>query len=479
MDKIPESITSMTCSSCGKQQFKWPKENNDLPHIDRLVRFSEWLRDVGFSCRSCRMASFRFSVEFREVLYEVTSRFDVSLMTVNKESNVIENNISCNCIESKLKDSSEFPSLGAVGDSLVVNVLQPKVKSKANKSQQGSKSPTKRRIRPAILTQSSLHVSTGNILSLPSEDPILSSQSKPFDAPIKPLLKSNAWLSSTSRQIEQNQPQQSLLHQPSADQVINDAQKGGVIAASLIPFEEVKAPLHQLARIYGTLFHQKLIPCYASDFAYLLRLLSCVCFEPSSSYSHWMHRCFQHLKCVVFFASEVIKEIEDSVTSMHFHILQSFQYHTNLCKYCPQLLEKIDKIVSTHKTSFVDNDESIGDTRESLISLPFQSDRDSRHNFQTSELNRLYSNRESSRDSFLRLLRKFQNSTDQFGPNKTEIWDGLQKKSVDMLRSLDPVNMFWFAEFFTDMLLQIGLITHETDTEVLERVTDKEKLQVS
>ncbi len=42
-----------------------------------------------------------------------------------------------------------------------------------------------------------------------------------------------------------------------------------------------------------------------------------------------------------------------------------------------------------------------------------------------------------------------------------------------------PTNVPWFTELFLDMLQQIGLVPmQETDTDILNNVSDKEKLQV-
>ena len=48
-----------------------------------------------------------------------------------------------------------------------------------------------------------------------------------------------------------------------------------------------------------------------------------------------------------------------------------------------------------------------------------------------------------------------------------------------MMQALIPKNIAWFSEFFTDLLLQIGLVPmQETDADILRNVSDKDKLQV-
>ena len=48
-----------------------------------------------------------------------------------------------------------------------------------------------------------------------------------------------------------------------------------------------------------------------------------------------------------------------------------------------------------------------------------------------------------------------------------------------MIDQLLPSNTPWFAELFTDLLLQIGLVPmQELDADILKNVADKDRLQV-
>jgi hypothetical protein len=57
--------------------------------------------------------------------------------------------------------------------------------------------------------------------------------------------------------------------------------------------------------------------------------------------------------------------------------------------------------------------------------------------------------------------------------------DGIQQALRQMMSNLISSNMPWFAELFTDLLLQIGLVPmQELDADILKNVTDKDRLQV-
>ncbi len=57
--------------------------------------------------------------------------------------------------------------------------------------------------------------------------------------------------------------------------------------------------------------------------------------------------------------------------------------------------------------------------------------------------------------------------------------DRVRRRARDIMNGLLTVNMMWFAQFYCDLLLQVGLApVQETDQELLN-ITDQDKLQVS
>ena len=258
MQKISEKMSTMSCSSCGKQHLRWPKDKVVMPSLDMIENFGLWLDNIKITCRRCRQASIAFSADFREALYETTSRFDVPTMVRDEtKTSDIENEIP-----SKLNNSSEFPSLSQTHISTPINVLQPRVKSRSKHKQHQSSSP-KRRIRPAILTQTAFHVSAGNISSLPSEDPIESLTSNKCDTPRRPTSqvppKSNVWISTTvCRDKEESSSLPSKKNKEKrlvCNKETTNCELNYDLSNSL---QDLKA-LQHLACLYAKLFHQRIL----------------------------------------------------------------------------------------------------------------------------------------------------------------------------------------------------------------------------
>ena len=84
-------------------------------------------------------------------------------------------------------------------------------------------------------------------------------------------------------------------------------------------------------------------------------------------------------------------------------------------------------------------------------------------------------------DTFLFQLRAFQQMRGTV-LNPTQVQrslDGIQQALRQMMSNLLSSNIPWFAELFTDLLLQIGLVPmQELDADILKNVTDKDRLQV-
>ena len=84
-------------------------------------------------------------------------------------------------------------------------------------------------------------------------------------------------------------------------------------------------------------------------------------------------------------------------------------------------------------------------------------------------------------DVFLFQLRAFQQMKGTV-LNPTQIQkslDTIKQALCQMMVELLPSNKPWFAELFTDLLLQIGLVPmQELDADILKNVADKDRLQV-
>jgi hypothetical protein len=115
-----------------------------------------------------------------------------------------------------------------------------------------------------------------------------------------------------------------------------------------------------------------------------------------------------------------------------------------------------------------------------ILSLPFEHNRDSRHNYRTQPQVQIYKNREESRDAFLYQLRAFMNVRGKvLQPQEADrALERIQVESRNVMHGFLPVNMVWLAQFFCELLLQIDLAPmEETDQELLN-IADKDKLRV-
>jgi len=116
-----------------------------------------------------------------------------------------------------------------------------------------------------------------------------------------------------------------------------------------------------------------------------------------------------------------------------------------------------------------------------LFTLPFDQTRDSRHNFRSANDQAVYKNRETTRDAFLHQLRDFYNNDkNNLLSQQGRKYTPSQMKQIvrAILDSVLIENMRWFAEFFRDLLLQLGPVpvVQETDQELLQ-MADSDTLQ--
>jgi hypothetical protein len=266
------------------------------------------------------------------------------------------------------------------------------------------------------------------------------------------------------------------------------------IKAEVIPAS--KDQVDRFVEIYCTLIFHNLVPSTALELHLLLRLLNID--EPKNLASKVPETNFNQSTIIQeetkldpifpdaagcrFFAAQVLSKLSFLLKPLGMPFLQdlvkssSFQNH--LPEVTADLENEIKKQAATGALLTIDHS-SMGST--ALLTLPFQSERDSRHNYRTRDELVLYKNREESRDAFLYQLRSFLNI-------RGKVLDTVQaQRSIQRIRSSARVvvegvmtgNMPWFAQFFCELLLQVGLVPiEETDKDLLN-IADKDKLQVS
>eukprot|EP00536_Pseudo-nitzschia_multiseries_P006509 jgi/Psemu1/151300/gw1.139.87.1 len=150
---------------------------------------------------------------------------------------------------------------------------------------------------------------------------------------------------------------------------------------------------------------------------------------------------------------------------------------------CPAVAERLNRLLVECTTAAEwkpPSSESVTGTH-AIFSLPFQPDRDSRHNFKTAAELSMYQNREVTRDAFLSELRVFITAKSKvFLPQQVDkVRDTAQYESRKIIANVSSHNVLWFAQFFCELLLQVGLApVDEMDQELLKiAADDRVKLQ--
>jgi len=532
-DQYDWPSSSIEGNDCDKAEDGNIHSVNACPSIQVLVKVMEWIESVQvvpFSgndegnecdiCWNCHAAQYTFSSHFREAIYKATEVYQPLRNEVSSSDSVKVCDVS----------SSGFPPLSASLSSSslsLVNSLVPRTTKKMNAitiesslesssgtktKQSNSMSPSKRRIRPAAMISLqrcneslSKGVAVGNIASLPSEEPISINCLHSFSSPQISLPLHERTIEANLRNKGYSLGKQSLSTSSLSSKIKNvwgrssneivDIQKSkGKTSGSVtetfderdrcsISFENLRPTLQKLAAVFSLILKHRLVPSLPSDIAAIVRLLS----KHGSSYEQSnvrvlnLRQVFSHKNSCACFAREVIEKGESILLTMPYHILRSLVNQKDIKYMSPRFIQKADLLLTQYQMLLVDlaDDNFIGKATKFNFTQNFKSERDSRHNWRSTELSRVYSNREASRDLFLRLFRKFQDSKSALGLSKGNSHEKMREESISVIRQLDPVNMHWFAELFCDLLLQIGLVPlQETDAEVLKRVNDVDKLQV-
>jgi len=154
--------------------------------------------------------------------------------------------------------------------------------------------------------------------------------------------------------------------------------------------------------------------------------------------------------------------------------------------HCAKLISLLQDIETSNQQASRDNHGPVTPTKSplkhqtALFTLPFDPNRDSRHNFRSVNEQAVYKNRESIRDVFLNQLRAYYNK------NNAQIQQTLKVHSTAHIREavrtvmnvVQPENMSWFADFFRDLLLQLGPVpvVREADRDLLQK-TDSDTLE--
>lgn len=351
-------------------------------------------------------------------------------------------------------------------------------------TEKASTTKPKRRIRPAIVTQTAW--GQGNLVNLPPESsdpfPALSRQS----ATAVHTSTFFAAAQASSVVVTPKKTSQSSAPEAALRPVMVTPKKLHVLATKKKESrDEIAAccELQHLIDLYCVLIDSCLVPSSALELHLLIRLLTvsdeiCIRNDDEEPVMSSFAPILSSADRCLFFAAAALRKLSGLLRGLGPVIFSDLVRCPPFCEHLPDLVEDF-----THQflqeQAVVSRNVSISVDQTALLTLPFKEERDSRHNYWTRDEQAVYKNREETRDAFLYQLRAFLNvkGTMVDAAQANRAIQKIRQSSRVIVNALMDSNLTWFAEFFCDILLQIGHVPiQETDTELL-RIIDKDKLQ--
>jgi hypothetical protein len=259
--------------------------------------------------------------------------------------------------------------------------------------------------------------------------------------------------------------------------------------------EDLDFQLERLVDVYTTLIISNLVPSTPQELHLLVGLLTVkddatriVTPTPPSRIgrndSSQKHCILESPEVCRRFAVQSLTKLKVFLGDLHLQVLAAFVSCPPVRELLPpNLIRYLTTRLGDRRENAVQTDSSFGTSigsAQPILTLPFHETRDSRHNYKSRDESTLYKNREESRDAFLYQLRHFQNVRGRGVMDTTDLESALGKirrSARNVISGVHVPNMHWFAEFFSDLLLQIGLVPMEETDKDLLKITDKDKLQ--
>ncbi|KAG7347126.1 hypothetical protein IV203_006195 [Nitzschia inconspicua] len=263
----------------------------------------------------------------------------------------------------------------------------------------------------------------------------------------------------------------------------NDSTK---LAAAVVPDDHVD----RLVDIYTALIRNMLVPSTPAQIQLLLQMLfvdTSISKQQSPSCSNgdgvavFFQPIFSTPQRCILFAQKALMQLQalGFLQRLSPHILKPLVQNEIFCSLCPSIAADLYRHLEDTKMEHDHSSHAV--TTHAIFSLPFEHDRDSRHNYKTQSEIALYRNREESRDAFLSQLRTFMTAKSRafLSRDVDRIRATTQQESRRIIETISNVNMVWFAQFFCELLLQVGLSpVEEMDQDLLSFVNyDKDRLQ--
>jgi hypothetical protein len=383
-----------------------------------------------------------------------------------------------------------FPSLGSITTTTTfatsitpqkkANVLvgRKKVKPKLNAAPvEGVKLmpvKPKRRIRPASINpvassawgqsttsaSSSSTFPSGNLVNLPSQEPLI------LDSRVRGL------------QLVSQAPSESDDKQTADDHVTS---KAAVSTTFLTPRKKPAPPtqetkdeiaalpqLKNLIDTYCTLIRSSLVPSTALELHLLIRLLTLTQGTETSSGESELSEILCSTSRCLYFSCQVLRKLAYILRGIGMPLLPELVRCRPFYSQLPELAQEFELLIEEQAARGLSTSALPVGNQTALLTLPFNQQRDSRHNYKSREEQALYKNREESRDAFLYQLRAFLSVRGKLvdAAQADKAIRKVKMSSRVVVDDVTDVNMSWFAGFFSDLLLQIGLVPlQETDKE--------------
>lgn len=334
----------------------------------------------------------------------------------------------------------------------------------------------------------------GNIASLPSEEPLTLGRKVPLILP-EPILLDDTTITGPTTPTKTKQVEETATTKSATtDIVVVDA-----IESKSSKAEHIM--MTRMVDIYIALITNHLIPSTALELHLLIRLLTVSLLqetqttttlplsqttttttEPDENTPAFFASIFSSPQRCRSFAVLGLSRLGVILRNLGLPLVQALVHCEPFCTQLPEIAKELESVLKDYITRGLRTEyptDAVTGTH-AILSLPFEHDRDSRHNYRTQQEVQIYKNREESRDAFLYQLRAFMNVRGKvLRPQEADrALQRIQLESRNVMNGLLPVNMVWFAQFFCELLLQIGLAPmEETDQELLN-IAGKEKLQV-
>lgn len=333
---------------------------------------------------------------------------------------------------------------------------------------------------PAAFGGDGKQAAAGNIAALSSESIMMPTPTKvDFDK----VKKMGSW---PVKKPGQNEPELTAIRPVPANTITSHAAQSETSEINTIEQRQ------NLATVYSTLILNHLVPSTVLELHLLVRLLTAKEASASSSTpakgenAAPFRSIFATASCCHSFAIDVLTQVKCVLCNLPLDMMEGFVKCPPFTSQLPDLTKELNDVVLRRKEmALLPEVEAISIVGRAhpqipLLSLPFDHDRDSRNNYRSRDELAIYKNREESRDAFLYQLRAFQNIRGKVvdATQAERSIDRIRKASKSVMQGLLKSNMFWFAQLFCDLLVQIGLVPmEETDKELLN-IANKDKLQV-